>query len=424
MSWISELERRETDRMNPEHVGTSGEENEADFLQKYSTQSLIAQRHRAHRLVAALKEASQAPDIGQIARRESIQRFVHNLRSTRRLQSEAGTASAPTQDVHERNSNAQENYQRVPNGYWSTRITTHTNASGPDRQRQVMRFMHPFDYADTKRCLTNSIIFVNNLRPIAVASLKEEDYVCTLCLDDLKDELTSRSHRPIQLGGCSHLFGESCIRVWLNPLRDDAYELTAYEPSKTTCPLCRTVLFWRTCHAESLLGLYIKLRLWDTMYGHFQIEMTKIEALSRASLYRFVADEVLHNGGSLVATNRTWRRMLGTLRHQIHNFARRVTPLDIRGSTFLMALEKLTIVPGLYLRPAKGNVAWNFVIDFSDDHPGRRWWVLVLAIEFKGTKEGKNVYGGLTWIFYHLPDLPSDLAEAVRSTQDRQSMPA
>ena len=298
--------------------------------------------------------------------------------------------------------------------------------------RSPVHFDHEYKYADTRDCMLRVIEYINSLRPILVRELKEQDRTCAICFDDCRDRYGRVSHRPIKLA-CGHVFGERCIRQWLNPLHNDACITPTLRQSNNCCPLCRTRLVGGTCdfHDESLLGLYLKLRLWDRMYDRCQISKTALEVSSRESLYRYVADEVLHTEGTITATDRTWMNMMHHLEIRINNFATRVAvkPDDIQSAATRKALAHLKIVAGSSLYNVTGPLPllWCFVIE----HPGDGWSVDILSVQKENDQvvrphhieEAEDVYGELTWSDGDFHDLNKILGQALNLPRDLRIVP-
>lgn len=285
------------------------------------------------------------------------------------------------------------------------------------QSRQTVHFDHEYNYADTRNCMLRVITFLNGLRPRLVKDLREEDRTCAICSEDFRDEISRSSHRPIELDACEHTFGEQCIRKWLSPLHDDACIKQTRQRSNDTSPLCRTRLFWGTCdfHDESLLGLYLKLRLWDRIYDRFQVKKSDLEESSRKILYRFVADEVLHNEGTITATDQTWETTVQNLEVRINGFAMRVMVKaeDRQSVTFLRALRCLKIVAGSRLNPGMSYPYWCFVME----HSNSPWSVDVLSVKLMGDvdqeagpcriqeAEDDDLYGEMTLMHGSFHDL-------------------
>lgn len=74
---------------------------------------------------------------------------------------------------------------------------------------------------------------------ITLASLNAEDQKCAICWMPMKDankphDVTEDQHIPSKLVVCGHTFERNCITYWLQ--------------SSTTCPCCRTVVYFDPSH--------------------------------------------------------------------------------------------------------------------------------------------------------------------------------
>lgn len=181
-------------------------------------------------------------------------------------------------------------------------------------------------------------------------------------------------------------------------------------------------------HDESLLGLYLKLRLWDRIYDRFQVKKSDLEESSRKILYRFVADEVLHNEGTITATDQTWNKMVQNLEVRINGFAMRVMVKaeNHQSVTLRNALRCLKIVAVSRFNPGMPYPYWCFVMEHSDS----QWSVDVLSVKLMGDvdqeagpcriqeAEDDDLYGEMIWMHGFFHDLNEIFANVLTSPRD------
>ena len=78
--------------------------------------------------------------------------------------------------------------------------------------------------------------FLENLPSVSIEDISEDNRNCPICQDPYveDDSLDEPFHHVVILPSCGHTFGWKCIKTWLDPQQN---------PPRSTCPLCRMVLF-------------------------------------------------------------------------------------------------------------------------------------------------------------------------------------
>ncbi|KAL8719945.1 MAG: hypothetical protein Q9225_003122 [Loekoesia sp. 1 TL-2023] len=74
-------------------------------------------------------------------------------------------------------------------------------------------------YAGLSGTIFEALRFLNRLKPVDLSKIPAEDQVCAICHNCLSDpEADQTWHQLVQLPGCGHFFGRSCLISWLTPL--------------------------------------------------------------------------------------------------------------------------------------------------------------------------------------------------------------
>ena len=84
---------------------------------------------------------------------------------------------------------------------------------------------HPFaenrrNYAGTHCTTFKALQALNHLKPVNLSNVAMEDRVCAICTESMSASQTDQTwhHIAVQLPGCGHCFGKSCLINWLTPL--------------------------------------------------------------------------------------------------------------------------------------------------------------------------------------------------------------
>ena len=109
------------------------------------------------------------------------------------------------------------------------------------------------------------------ITPVKLVDLAAEDVSCNICqcpFDDPNSPGGEKSHQPVRLLSCGHIFGLSCIQIWIEHTLD--VHDVPIQPGRCTCPLDRGTLF-PPCMMRSLqFGLDKGVYYHDSRYSDFE----------------------------------------------------------------------------------------------------------------------------------------------------------
>lgn len=165
----------------------------------------------------------------------------------------------------------------------------------PQPWANVFSFDEDETYADTDiRVWHAARLLEDELTPIRFEELDSETDCCNICMEPM---VTSKGikiyHAPVQTP-CGHMFGESCIRRWLAPLKHEysaqgiqASEVT-FEGGKNSCPSCRRVFFAAPEALESWGEIGNRLFLWEKILKNVGFRLSDEAATARVHLINYV----------------------------------------------------------------------------------------------------------------------------------------
>lgn len=144
-----------------------------------------------------------------------------------------------------------------------------------------------YTYADTATETWQVIkFFLNELKPVNPEDLGPEERKCHICAEDF----TTRVHGAVRLP-CNHIFGESCIKIWLRPYArymPIQGERWGEPVGANNCPLCRQVFFPKQEAVDILPLMQTRIELWDKTYAHFGIALSDTERQAREDILRYL----------------------------------------------------------------------------------------------------------------------------------------
>lgn len=158
----------------------------------------------------------------------------------------------------------------------------------------------PFEaYATTDMKTWEAIEFLTTkLEPVRLEDIDPENRECAICLKEYcVSEDAKLSHPPVKTP-CGHIFGQSCIVWWLDPLcywgstegrvpKLWGMDTSLVEDAKTSCPACRREFFPKA-NREPMNLLAARLWLWDNSYAYAGIARCEKEERTREHLWKYV----------------------------------------------------------------------------------------------------------------------------------------
>ncbi|KAL9578600.1 MAG: hypothetical protein Q9212_005614 [Teloschistes hypoglaucus] len=79
-------------------------------------------------------------------------------------------------------------------------------------------------YAGIHSTIFAAIQFLNHLESADVSTMVAEDRVCAICNEVLSESPDQPGHWAVRLPGCGHVFGKSCLALWLTPFDKESQE--------------------------------------------------------------------------------------------------------------------------------------------------------------------------------------------------------
>ena len=76
--------------------------------------------------------------------------------------------------------------------------------------------------------------YCEGLHKFQVRDLPADSRTCAICMEPYFTGIGAQNEEPVRLRNCHHVFGEQCIRAWLN---------FGIDRPQITCPSCRDILF-------------------------------------------------------------------------------------------------------------------------------------------------------------------------------------
>ncbi|KAL8637888.1 MAG: hypothetical protein Q9228_004895 [Teloschistes exilis] len=83
---------------------------------------------------------------------------------------------------------------------------------------------HSRGYAGIHSTIFAAIQFLNHLEPADVSTIVAEDRICAICSEALSEPPDQAGHWAVRLSGCGHVFGKSCLDIWLTPFDKESQE--------------------------------------------------------------------------------------------------------------------------------------------------------------------------------------------------------
>ncbi|KAI4198914.1 MAG: hypothetical protein LQ350_004979 [Teloschistes chrysophthalmus] len=81
-------------------------------------------------------------------------------------------------------------------------------------------------YAGIHSTIFAAIQFLNHLERADVSTMVAEDRICAICNETLSESPDQPGHWAVRLPGCGHVFGKSCLAIWLTPFDKESQEFS------------------------------------------------------------------------------------------------------------------------------------------------------------------------------------------------------
>ncbi|KAI4246235.1 MAG: hypothetical protein LQ352_006429 [Teloschistes flavicans] len=82
-------------------------------------------------------------------------------------------------------------------------------------------------YAGIHSTIFAAVQFLNHLEPADLSTIAGGDRKCPICNEGLTDSPNQSAHSAVKLPGCGHVFGKSCLTLWLTPFNKEQQDFSS-----------------------------------------------------------------------------------------------------------------------------------------------------------------------------------------------------